>query len=368
MCAMMQTERAKVLVVDDEPLVRSMMASWLSRSGFSCVEAENASEAFQIALEQAPSVVATDIRMPGESGLELLVKLKAALPTVEVIVVSAAGDTSTAIQALTSGAFGYLIKPVEGKQLVHEVSKALERRRLMIARNDHLQSLEDTVRDQTLEIRRAHEETIHRLVLACSYRDVETGGHIRRVGLCSEALARAAGWDTCRAEQIRLAAPMHDIGKIAIPDRILQKPGRLTAEEFGQMKMHTVFGARILDGAQSPELSMGGRIALCHHERWDGAGYPRRLAGEQIPEAARIVAIVDVYDALSHDRVYRPAFSESDVMDMLLAGRGTHFEPRLLDLFLERLPEMRAIAQDYPDEEIASSTDEIFYEPALVEA
>jgi putative two-component system response regulator len=162
-------------------------------------------------------------------------------------------------------------------------------------------------------------------------------------------LAATLGWDRERVEAIRLAAPMHDIGKIAIPDAILCKPGKLTPEEFAAMQTHAEIGATLLAGSQSPALRMAYEIALGHHERWDGTGYPSGLRGTEIPEAARIVAIVDVYDALSHDRVYRPAMPEPEVLQILRAGRGSHFDPEFLDVFMTLLPEMRAIAEAVTD-------------------
>lgn len=199
-------------------------------------------------------------------------------------------------------------------------------------------------------IRRAHEETIHRLLAASSFRDHETGAHLCRTGLFSEVLAREAGWDPVRAEQLRMAAPMHDVGKIGIPDAILRKPGKLTAEEFEIMKTHARLGAEMLAGSESAVVQLAQQIALSHHERWDGKGYPHGLAGPAIPESARIVAIVDVYDGLSHDRVYRPAFSQPEILSMLLEGSGTHFDPHLLECFLSVLPEVRGISEAHPDE------------------
>jgi PAS domain S-box-containing protein len=200
-------------------------------------------------------------------------------------------------------------------------------------------------------IRRAHEETVHRLLAASAFRDTETGEHIRRTGLFSEALAKAIGWDAFEAEQLRMAAAMHDIGKIGIPDAILRKQGKLTDEEMQIMRTHAQLGAEMLGRPESFVMRLAQQIVLAHHERWDGRGYPRGLAGKAIPECARIVAIVDVYDALSHDRVYRPAFSEPEVIDVLLEGRGTHFDPQLLECFLSILPEIRAIAEAHPDGE-----------------
>jgi putative two-component system response regulator len=210
--------------------------------------------------------------------------------------------------------------------------------------------LEQKVHEQTVDIRRANEEVIDRLVSAAQWSDEETGMHIRRTGLLCEVLARAAGWFGDDVECIRQAAPMHDIGKIGIPDAILQKPGKLTPEEFAVMKTHTRIGADILAGSKSPVLQMAREIALNHHERWDGKGYPRGLTGKAIPEPARIVAIVDVYDALSHDRIYRPALPEAEVLTIMQQGAGNHFDPLLMTFFFLHFSEIRRIAQEHPDD------------------
>ncbi len=210
--------------------------------------------------------------------------------------------------------------------------------------------LQQKVYEQTVDIRRANEEVIDRLISAAQWSDEETGMHIRRTGLLCEVLARAAGWFGDDVEAIRQAAPMHDIGKIGIPDAILQKPGKLTAEEFAVMKTHTRIGADILSGSQSPMLQMAREIALNHHERWDGKGYPRGLAGKAIPECARIVAIVNVYDALSHDRVYRPAMPEAEVLTIMQQGAGSHFDPLMMTFFFLHFSEIRRIATEHPDD------------------
>ena len=215
---------------------------------------------------------------------------------------------------------------------------------------DRKTCLETKVHAQTADIRRAEEEVIHRLVSASQWRDEETGMHIRRTGLLSEMLAKVAGWSAAEIEMIRQAAPMHDVGKIGIPDAILQKPGRLTPSEFDVMKTHTLIGAEMLAGSKVPMLQMAREIALNHHERWDGHGYPNGFAGQQIPESARIVAIVDVYDALTHDRVYRRAMSEEKALTIMQAGAGTQFDPLLLTFFFLHLSEMRRIGEEYPDD------------------
>jgi putative two-component system response regulator len=223
----------------------------------------------------------------------------------------------------------------------------------LVERRRYACELEQKVREQTADIRRAQEEVTYRLMAASQWRDEETGMHIRRTGLMSEALATAAGWSAAEAEVIRQAAPMHDVGKIGIPDAVLRKPGKLSFEEFEVMKTHAAIGGEMLAGSDVPVLQMARQIALGHHERWDGQGYPDGLSGQDIPECARIVAIVDVYDALTHDRVYRPALAEDEVLEIMRAGAGTHFDPVLLGCFFLRLEEIRCIAAEHADGPIA---------------
>jgi putative two-component system response regulator len=182
------------------------------------------------------------------------------------------------------------------------------------------------------------------------HRDDETGSHARRIGLYAATLAEDVGWKPEAVENIRLAAPMHDLGKIGIPDSVLQKPGPLTSDEFGLMQRHSEIGARILGGSGVPALKMAAQIAQSHHEKWDGSGYPAGLAGVAIPESARIVAIVDAYDALVHDRVYRPALTEEKAVLTMAEARGTHFDPGLLDRFIHLLPEMRRIREQVKED------------------
>jgi len=210
------------------------------------------------------------------------------------------------------------------------------------------EGLEKIVRKQTRLIRQTQEETIIRLLTALESRDEETGGHVRRIGLFSAHLAGAAGWSQKQVEDIRLAAPMHDIGKIGVPDAILQKNGSLTTEEFEVIKSHTVIGGQILGDSEFPMLQMAHEIALFHHERWKGGGYPENLNGEGIPAAARIVALVDVYDALSQDRVYRKASPEEEVLEKMQKARGSHFDPDFYDLFIQSIPDFRRIAAENP--------------------
>jgi putative two-component system response regulator len=210
------------------------------------------------------------------------------------------------------------------------------------------QGLEKIVRRQTRTIRKTQEETIYRLLSALESRDEETGGHVKRIAHFSAHLAREVGWQGNRIEDLLLAAPMHDIGKIGVPDTILLKKAPLTDEEFEIIKSHTTIGGNILKNSEYPMLQLAEEIALSHHEKWNGSGYPRALAGEDIPESGRIVALADVYDALSNDRIYRKASPEDEVIRIMREGRGAHFDPDLFDLFIDSLPEFRRIAREHP--------------------
>lgn len=342
---------AQVLVVDDERYVREIMRRWLERVGYQCTCADSVAAACEILDTQSFDVVTSDISMPGKSGLELLRLIREKQPETAVLMLTANADTRLAIQALTLGAYGYLLKPVEQEELLCQIERAIEHRRLVVENREYTTLLEWKVREQTRHVRLAHEETIQRLVTACMFRDEETAGHIKRTGLASALVAQAAGWSREMVELIQLAAPMHDVGKVGIPDSILRKPGKLTPEEFAVMQRHTLIGAEMLSGSLSPVLQMGEQIALHHHERWDGTGYPQCLTGENIPKAARIMAIVDVYDALTHDRVFRKAIPETRALQVIEEGRGTHFDPTVVKAFLEALPDIRKINDLEIDEE-----------------
>jgi len=340
-------EAARVLVVDDEPYIRELIQRCLELEGYVCRSAPDAEGALEeLARDAAVDLVVSDIHMPGMSGMELLATVRHRYPDVAVLMVTGVDDRKVGIQALRLGAYGYLIKPFDINELAINAANALERRRLALLSRATQDRLEEEVRRRTTQIRDREEEIALRLVTAAEFRDTDTGAHIRRIGLYSSHLARLLGWNNARRDDLRVAAMMHDIGKIGVPDSILLKPGPLNPEERVILQQHTNIGARILAGADISLIDMARAIALCHHEKWDGTGYPERLNGEQIPEAARIVAVVDVYDALVHDRVYRTALPEPEVLDFLRAQRGLHFEPRILDAFLADVAAFRAIREE----------------------
>jgi putative two-component system response regulator len=340
---------ATILVVDDDSCMREVLVRWLTADGHHAVEADSGQAAWEYLQAQPVHLVTLDIRMPGLSGIDLLPQITAEYPDTSVIMMTGVEETETAIEALTHGACAYLAKPVSHETLRFHVRAALQRRQLAIDKRRYMRQLEERVREQTVAIRSAHEETIHRLLSASMWRDEETGTHLRRTGLLSEVLAQAVSWPTAEAELIRFAAPMHDVGKIGIPDAILRKPGKLLPEEFEIMKQHTRIGAMMLRGSCVRMLQMAEEIALSHHERWDGKGYPAGLKGHAIPESARIAAIADVYDALTHDRVYRRALREEQALTIMQHGAGTQFDPFLLTLFFAHLSEIWCITETNPD-------------------
>ncbi len=357
---MIERQTANILLVDDEPDISRILSSWLSRAGYYCLTATTGEEALDILQEGNIQLVVSDIMMPGMSGIDLLGFIKELFPDVAVILVTAVDDRKTAIMTLELGAYGYVIKPFDMNEILINVANALERRRLTLLSQEYEQSLETAVREKTREVREREEQIVLRLISASGCRDDETGAHIRRIGLYASVIANDIGWNRESVADIRLAAAMHDVGKIGILDRILLKPGKLTPEEFEIMKTHTTIGARLLGNSNIPLLHMAKEIALSHHEKWDGSGYPNGLAGEEIPESGRIVALADVYDALVMDRVYRPAIPEPEALAMMTSNRGSYFDPTLFDRFMDLLPEIRRIRQEVQDDK-PSEEDRCFY-------
>lgn len=336
-------EMEKILAVDDEILIAELLSKWFSQEGYSCAAACGGLEALELMSREEFDLLVSDITMPGMSGIELLERVRQQYPDVAVLMATAISNRETAVRALQMGAYGYAIKPFDRNELLIDAANALERRRVTLRMKEYERDLEQKVRERTAQVRQREEQIVVRLLSASEFRDDETGTHIRRIGLYAAVVAQELGWQPQKVDDIRLAAPMHDVGKIGIPDSILLKPGPLTLAECAVMKTHTEIGARILDDPDVPLLRMAKEIALTHHEKWDGSGYPRGLAGESIPEAGRITAVVDVYGALVYDRVYRPAVHEEEALSILRAGRSAHFDPHILDCFLSLLPTIRSI-------------------------
>jgi putative two-component system response regulator len=340
---------ATILVTDDLAIVRMTLRRMLEPKGYRVLEAASVDEALACILHEPVQLVLCDIQMPGRPGLDLVRALAPCSPDIAILMVSGVSSDETALECLEMGAFGYVLKPFNAREILLQVRNALRRRTLELAQLDIQGELSRQVDLKTLEIRNSRAELAERLLSASEHRDNETGAHIRRIGLYAAAMARRLGWEDEAVECILAAAPMHDLGKIGIPDAILRKPGPLDDAEWAVMRTHPALGADILAGSQVPFIQMGARIAAYHHEKWDGSGYPARLAGEAIPIEARIVALADVFDALCSPRHYKAAWSEEEALAYMRTERGRHFDPGLFAVFEGCVEEILAIRRQNPD-------------------
>ncbi|MBV8065312.1 MAG: response regulator [Actinobacteria bacterium] len=307
-----------ILCVDDDPGVRKAIRRMLVDAGHTCETAGDVCEARRLLARDRYSIVLCDIGLPGESGLDLLAELGHE-PGIATVMVTGSTEPGTAGLALELGATGYVTKPFGPDELLINVDTAARRRRKDEAVNE--------------ELRLAYAETVKRLGRAMEYHDGETGAHLERVGDAAAAIARELGLPAVVSERIALASPLHDIGKIAISERLLRKRGPLSRCERLEMERHTEVGHDLLTGSGNELLELAATIAWTHHERWDGTGYPRRLAGEDIPVAGRIVAVADVYDALTSDRPYRRAWLREDAFDFIRTEAEAAFDPAVVDAF-----------------------------------
>lgn len=323
--------RPSILIVDDEPTNLQVLRQIL-QDDYRLLFARDGRKALELARSEHPSLILLDVMMPGLTGHDTCRELKADPATVHipVVFVTALSDVHDETLGFELGAIDYITKPVSPP-----IVKVRVRNHLSLVRIDEL-------RETRLQI-------IQRLGLAAEYKDNETGLHVIRMSHYSQEIAREAGWTRSSAEELLAAAPMHDIGKIGIPDHILLKPGPLTPEEWDTMRRHPIIGAEIIGDHSSSLLRMARNIAIAHHEKWDGSGYPHGLKGDAIPLEARIVAVCDVFDALTTARPYKPAWPLQKALDTIQEGAGKHFDPKVVEYFFKRLPQILEIQQRWAE-------------------
>ena len=329
---------ARVLVVDDQPSNVLLLKRILERDGFQNVKTTtDAREVVPLFAAFDPDILLLDLHMPHMDGFEIMRRLDqelgrdAFVPTV-MLTADASGDTRHT--ALATGANDFLTKPFNAKEVVLRIRNLLATRMLHLRLTERNGHLNEHAQRQMTELESARVEVLDRLARAVDLRDNETFAHTQRVGEMSATLAQLVGLESHECELLRRAAPLHDIGKIGISDAVLLKPGRLTDEEFEHVRTHTTIGADLLSGSHIPVVELARVVALAHHERWDGTGYPHKLAGEAIPLSARIVAVADVFDALSHERPYKHAWPVEQVIEEFVTQRGRHFDPNVVDALL----------------------------------
>jgi putative two-component system response regulator len=330
---------ARILAVDDDPsdllLLRRLLETRGARQVWTVSDPREAVETFAAV---RPDVVLLDIHMPHLDGFEVMRRLREHTgPGEYVPILILTSDSSAAVmrRALGEGATDYLTKPLDGDEVLLRIGNLLEARFLHLDLRVRHENLEGEVFDRTRALEEAQVEILERLGRAAEFRDDATGSHARRVGDLSAMLARMLDLPEEEVELIWRAAPLHDVGKIAVPDVVLLKPGRLTESEWVILRTHAAVGSMILSGSHFPVLRLAEEIALSHHERWDGTGYPHRLRGEEIPLASRIVAVVDTFDALVRERPYKPAWTPVEAVREIVAQRGRQFDPRVVDAFVE---------------------------------
>ncbi|MBU1076868.1 MAG: response regulator [Spirochaetes bacterium] len=355
----------RILVVDDEKLNRDLLKAFLA--DYNIVTADRGSKALQAVKRQRVDLILLDILMPGMNGIEVLKQLKTMkkVQDIPVIILTALKDRDLKIRGLEAGASDFLLKPVDKTELLTRIENLLKIKEFNDYLKDHNVILEKNVRQRThqleaayknldkahAKIKEAYINTILCLTRAAEHKDDLTASHIQRMSYYATLIADYLGLSSQDQEKLFYAAPMHDIGKIGIPDHILLKPGPLTKEEFEVIKKHPLIGAKILSGSGSPILKEAKIIALSHHERWDGSGYPKGLKGNNIPLSGRIVLLADVYDAMRSKRPYKKEFSHQKVISIITSENdrvnSKHFDPEILELFLKMNKKFDFIFQEY---------------------
>ena len=333
--------KAKILVVDDDKFYLKIYADLINELGYECLTVENGLEALEKARDFHPDIIITDVLMPGMNGFELTKRLKQDHLTMRIptLIVTSLSDSQSKVIGLECGASEFLSKPIDETEFRIRINNMLKIKHYEDFLLEHSKSLEGEVTDKRAQLKEAFEkikngytDTVYRLTLAAEYRDTDTGKHIKRISLYSQLIARYIKLDEQKVEAIYFASPMHDVGKIGIPDSILLKPGGLAKEEFEIMKTHTTIGAGILRGSDSEILKTAEEIALSHHESWDGNGYPRGLKNEEIPLSGRIVSIVDSYDAIRSKRPYKKPFDHNTACDKLTESKA-RYDPVIFNAF-----------------------------------
>ncbi len=346
---------ANILIVDDNPTNVKLLEVMLTMSGYTNVASTTDSRDVEALCQETDfDIFLLDIRMPHLDGFQVMEQLSEKIISKEndyvpVLVLTAQQDAETRLRALECGAKDFVTKPFDRAEVLNRISNMLEVRMLYNERKRQNEILEEKVRERTAELSETRLEIIRRLGRAGEYRDNETGMHVIRMSKGCQLLAIAAGLGEDIAEQILDASPMHDVGKIGIPDHILLKPGKLTPEEFDIMKTHVNIGGDIIGTHKAPIMQMAHSIAMSHHEKWDGSGYPTGLKGEDIPIEGRIAAICDVFDALTSERPYKKAWDIEKAIGLINEQSGIHFDPNLVDLFNKILPDILQIRDTYAD-------------------
>lgn len=339
-------KKERILIVDDEPANLKLLQKLLNAHGYlNIVPLDDAREVIAHYQISRPDLILLDINMPHLDGYQVMEQLKALNDPLmpPIVLLTAQHGKSYLLRALSSGARDFVTKPFDVSELLMRVRNLLDAQLAHRMMHDQKEVLEELVAARTEELRSTRLQVVQRLGMAAEYRDEETGSHILRMSHMSAVLARAIGLSSTECGLMLHASPMHDIGKIGIPDAVLLKPGRFEPHEWEIMKTHAAIGGKLLAGDDSDLMRMAREIALTHHEKWDGSGYPEGLSGENIPMAGRIAALADVFDALTSVRPYKKAWKVEEATAFIEDNRGKHFDPMLVDAFLDRLPEILEI-------------------------
>lgn len=346
---------SRILLVDDEPANIKLLRKMLAGQGYNhLVEIQDPREVLAAYQQERPDLILLDINMPHLDGYAVMDQLKALQDPLmpPILVLTAQHQREYMLRALDGGARDFLSKPFDRNELLMRVRNLLEVQLAHRMMHDQNALLEQKVAERTHELDSTRLQVIRRLGRAAEFRDNETGLHVVRMSKFAVILARSLGWSDEECELLLHASPMHDLGKIGIPDHILLKPGKLTTDEYSVMQEHAQIGATLLEGDDSPLFTLAREIAESHHEKWDGSGYPRGLAGEAIPLSGRITALADVFDALTSSRPYKKAWAIEDALSFIKDQSGRHFDPVLVEHFERCLPEILVVRQAYLDESV----------------